>query len=44
MTNLDVMALIFFVLSTMGLVWSIMDDPHKRRKRNAKHGKSRFGS
>ena len=36
MTNLDVMALIFFVLSTIGLVWSIMD-VRRRRKRNAKH-------
>lgn len=36
MTNLDTMALIFFILSTAGLVWSIID-LRKRRKRNAKH-------
>ena len=36
MTNLDVMALLFFILSTFGLVWSIVD-LRKRRKRNAKH-------
>ena len=36
MTNLEIMTLIFFALSTAGLVWSIMDC-RKRRKRSAKH-------
>ena len=35
MTNLDVMAVIFFALSTLGLAWAIMDF-RKRRKRDAK--------
>ena len=36
MTNLEVMPLIFFALSTAGLVWSIVD-LRKRRKSSAKH-------
>lgn len=33
MTNLDVVAAIFFALSTIGLVWSIMDVRKRRAKR-----------
>ena len=34
MSNLDVMAIIFFVLSSIGVVWSIID--LRRRRNNTK--------
>ena len=33
MTNLDVLAVIFFVLSTLGLVWSIVDVRKRKAQR-----------
>lgn len=33
MTNLDVVAAIFFVLSTIGLIWSLVDVRKRRARR-----------
>ena len=33
MTNLDVVAAIFFVLSTIGLIWSLVDVRKRRTRR-----------